>query len=402
VNGTQVAALGGFPAAVAALVVGGTAMLLAFASLTRPAARLARWPLASALLGGGWIALACGLACGATLDQFGPEFARREAILELRPLGQLGLAWIGLLVGLQMKGTLLSAVPQPLWRWVAIDACASFAGGAAIAFLLLRMAAPGIGLGMAWSAIALVGAATIGWSGELRSLHGLDTRAARATALIRAGAGLGSALAIVASDLIAMSPEGARSLWATLAISGAAALALRATLGAEQGSQGRLTLALLGTLALVAGAAAHVGSSPLPGAFLLGMVITNLRGGSMRRLERLVSESEPAVAAVFFLLAGILLTRVPGWWPWMIAGSLVCMRIAIKPLIAHLALADAWNEQGARRLRAAPMRQAPIAVALAVAALLSRDSGVERGMLLALVAAGVGSGVLPLLWRART
>ena len=390
-------ALGGLPQAIAALAVGGTALMLAFASLTRPAARLARWPLASALLGGGWIALACGVALG----PMGVGVLRRDSVVELEPLGQVCLAWIGLLVGMQMKSSLLAAVPAPLARWVVMDSIVSFAGAATIAWLTLRMAAPTVPLRTLWPMLATIGAASIGWSGELRSLHGLDARAGRVAAWIQGGAGLGSAIAVVASDLISVSPTGPNSLVTTLTIAIAATLALRSTLGTQPGSQGRLTLALLGTLALVAGAAAMTGSSPLPGAFLLGMAITNLRGGSMRRLERLVSESEPAVAAVFFLLAGIILGDTAGSWPWLIAGGLLLLRIVAKPLVAGIVLGDAWNEPGAARLRPAPVRQAPIAIALTMAALLMHDTGLERGCLLALVLSGLGSGVLPLLWRSR-
>ncbi len=390
--------LRGLPEAIAALAVGGTALLLAFLSLTRPAARLARWPLASALLGGGWIALACGVALG----PLGAGLLRRESVAELEPLGQMCLAWIGLLVGMQMKGTLLAAVPTPLLRWITLDAVVSFVGAATVSWWALRTAAPQVDLRVMWPLLAMIGAASIGWSGELRSLHGLDARASGVPALIQGGAGLGSAIAIVASDLVTLKPGGSASLITTLAIAAAATVALRATLGTETGNQGRLTLALLGTLALVAGAAALAGASTLPGAFLLGMAITNLRGGSMRRMERLVAESEPAVAAVFFLLSGIILGRTPGWWPWIIAGGLLFVRIVAKPIVARIALGDAWDQPGARRLRPAPVRQAPIAVALAVAALLAHDTVAERGCLLALVLCGLGSGVLPLLWRART
>lgn len=389
--------LAGFPQALAALAVGGTALLLAFLSLTRPAARLARWPLASALLGGGWIALACGAALGPA----GANLLRRDSVAGLEPLEQVCLAWIGLLVGLQMKGSLLAAVPTSLRRWMLLDAVTSFAGAAAIAWLVLRAAAPQAELRTVWPVLAMVGSASIGWSGELRSLHGLDTRAAPVVALIQGGAGLASALAIMMSDLVSLSPAGSRSLLTTLAVAGAATLALRTTLGTQPGNQGRLTLALLGTLALLAGAAALSGSSSLPGAFLLGMAITNLRGGSMRRLERLVSESEPALAAVFFLLAGASLGRSSGSWPWLLAGGLVLLRIVAKPIVARVALGAAWDTPGAQRLKPAPVRQAPIAIAIAVSTLLVHDTGVERGCLLALVLAGLGSGVLPLLWRAR-
>jgi hypothetical protein len=389
--------LGGIPQAMAVLAVGGTALMIAFASLTRPAARLARWPLASALLGGGWIALGCGLLLGPG----GLGMLRVESLGELRPLVQVGLAWIGLLVGLQMKSGLLAAVPAVLWRWSVLDAVASFLGAATITGLVLRTAAPGADLRSMWPVISLVAAGTVGWSGELRSLRGLDRRAAGVASLVQAGAGLGSALAIVCADLISLGPDGSRSLFATLAVATAAAFSLRAVLASDSGSDGRLTLALLGTLALVAGASASVSSSPLPGAFLLGLVVANLRGASMRRLERLVAESEPAVAAVFFLFAGLLLRGGTGGWPWVVAGGVLALRLVTKPLLAHLALGSLWSQPGAGALRAAPVRQAPIAIALAVAALQAREGAAHHGALLAVVATGVASGVLPLLWRRR-
>ena len=172
-------------------------------------------------------------------------------------------------------------------------------------------------------------------------------------------------------------------------------------LDSTAGTDGRLTLALIGTLALIAGASASVSASPMPGAFLLGLVVTNLRGAPMRRLERLVAESEPAVAAVFFLLAGVLLRAGFGWWPWMIAGGVLALRVLTKPVMAQLALGERWQLPGAAALRPATVRQAPIAVALAVAALQAHDVEAQRGALLALVASGVASGVLPLLGRRR-
>ncbi|MFM7806743.1 MAG: hypothetical protein ACKPEA_02285 [Planctomycetota bacterium] len=319
----------------------------------------------------------------------------------MRPLTQVGLAWIGLLVGLQMKSSLLAAVPKTLWRWSVLDAVVSFLCAATITGLVLRWAAPTAPLRVLWPVMSLVAAGTIGWSGELRSLRGLDTRAAGVASLVQGGAGLGSALAIVCADLISLSPDGSRSLLDTLAVATAAAFSLRAVLGSTAGTDGRLTLALLGTLALIAGASASVSASPLPGAFLLGLVVTNLRGAPMRRLERLVAESEPAVAAVFFLLAGVLLRAGFGWWPWLVAGGVLALRVLAKPVMAHLALGDAWSTTGASALRPATVRQAPIAVALAVAGLQAHDGEDQRGALLAVVAIGVASGVLPLLWRRR-
>ncbi len=387
-----------FPQAAAAMAVGGTALLLAFLSLTRPAARLARRPLASALIGGGWFALTAGFLLGP--GGFG--LLQRESLIELRPLTQLGLAWIGLLVGLQMKRSLIAVIPPTLWKWSALDAAISFLFATLIAGICLRWTAPHAPLLTIWPVASLLGAATIGWSGELRSLRGLDTRAARTAAIVQGGAGLGSALAIVASDLILFSPTGSRSLLATLVIAAAVAYSLRAVLGSRSGDDGRLTLALLATLSLIAGAAAAMESSPLPGAFIVGLVVANLKGGAMRRMERLVAESEPAVAAIFFLLAGVLLGGVAGVWPWVLAGCLLLVRVTVKPLVAHWCANEFWIQPGAARLRPAVVRQAPIAIALAVASVQQRDGLADRGALLALVLTGLLSGLLPLLWRRDT
>ena len=384
-----------FAQAIAALALGGTALLLAFLSLTRPAARLARWPVASAVLGGGWIAMACGVLLG----PLALGLLQRESLMELRPLMQLGLAWVGLMVGLQMRGTLLHAVPPALWRWSALDAVVSFLIAGSIVVACLHHDTPDLSTRAMWPVLSLMAAGSVGWSGEVRSLHGLDTRASRVVALVQAGAGLGSAIAIIASDMVSLSPEGSRMLLATLGVAAAAALSLRAALGRQAGDDGRLTLALLGTLALIAGAAAAAGASPLPGAFLLGMVVANLRGGALRRLERLVAESEPAMAAVFFLLAGVMLQGGLGWWPWMAALGLVTFRLLFKPLMAAVALGAAWREPGAAPLLAAPIRQAPVAVVLAVASLQAHDTPALRGALLALSVAGFACGVIPLLWR---
>lgn len=387
----------GLAQAFATLAAGGTALLLAFLSLTRPAARLARWPLASALLGGGWLALGAGLVLGPG----GMGLLRSQALVELRPLTQLGLAWVGLLVGLQMRRDLVAAVPTTLWRWVIADAVVAFLAGAAVTVACLRSLTPGMELTRLWPIASLAGAACIGWSGELRSLRGLDVRAPQVAAWMQAGAGLGSALAIIASDLITMSPRGSEGLFAVLAIAGAAALSLRTVLGPQSGQDGRLILALLATLATVAGAGAAMDASPMTGAFLLGLVVANLRGGPMRRMERLVAESEPAVAAVFFMLAGVMLGGVGGRWPWALAAALLAVRILLKPLVAWWALGGRWREPGAGKLRPGTLRQAPIAVALAVAAVQVHDTTTERGLLLALVLVGVSSGLLP-LFRSRS
>ena len=97
----------------------------------------------------------------------------------------------------------------------------------------------------------------------------------------------------------------------------------------------------------------------------------------------------------------ILLQGGLGWWPWALAGALTALRLALKPIAAIVALGHRWNEPGASRLRAAPVRQAPIAIVLAVASLQAHDTPMLRAALLALSVTGVACVVLPLLWRPR-
>ncbi|MGA1266256.1 MAG: hypothetical protein ACO32J_03635 [Phycisphaerales bacterium] len=383
--------------AIAVMIVATVALLLAFLSITRPAARLARRPLASALRGGGWLALLAGLLLGPG----GFELLQRGSVLELRPLTQLGLAWIGFLVGLQLKRSLVAAIPALLWRWVAADAVVSMVVGTLAAGAVLAWASGTTDVGLLWPAASLVGAASIGWSGELRSLRGFDTRAPDVAAMVRAGAGLCTAVAVVIADIASSDFHESRWLVTTVAVVAAATLSLRAVLGRNVIPDGGIILALLATLALVAGAAAAIQTGPILGGFLLGGVITNLRGGSMRRMERLVMESEPAVAAIFFLLAGVLLGGADGAWPWVLAACMVGIRCTLKPVVASRVPAWLWQRPGAARMQSAVVRQAPIAVALAVAAAIDRYAMTERGVLTAVVISGMASTVLPLLWRRR-
>lgn len=383
--------------AIAVMVVATAALLLAFLSITRPAARLARRPLASALLGGGWLALLAGLLLGPG----GFELLRPGSVLELRPLTQLGLAWIGFLVGLQLKRSLVTAVPPLLWRWVLVDAAASLLVGTLLGGAVLMWASEV----RDWSAIlpsaAMAGAATIGWSGELRSLRGFDASSPHVAAMVRAGSGLCTAVAIVIGDLAATDLTESKWIVATIAVVIAAAVSLRAVMGRRVMADGGIILALLATLSLVAGAAAAIATGPLLGAFLLGAAVTNMPGGSMRRMERLVMESEPAVAAIFFLLAGVLLGGVEGPWPWVLAVALMGGRLVLKPWVASRVPAALWRDTTASRMQVAVIRQAPIAVALAVAAVIGRYAETERGVLLAVVITGMASTVMPLLWRGR-
>ncbi|MCE9619330.1 MAG: hypothetical protein K8R92_05435 [Planctomycetes bacterium] len=397
--------------AISALAIGSIAFGLASFSLTRQAAKLLRIPVAAALIGGGWVAFAAGLLLG----PIGFDLFKTGSLTELRPLLQLGLAWIGLLVGLQLKRSVLAAVPAALWQWLALDSLLSLAAGVGFTATALRLMDPGASLGAMWIPCALTGCATMGWAGELRSLRGLDTRSPQLATLIHAGAGLAAVLAIAlhgvamlqASTLadgttVIDAARGSLGLVVTLIVAAIAATAIRVILDRESWSEGRIIASLVGTLALVSGVSIALNGSPMFGACLLGMVITNMRSGAMRRLERLVTESEAAVASMFFLFAGAMLGDLGSFWPWIIAAALITFRFAFKTPVAWRLSGKAWNEPGAQVIHFAAIRQAPIAIPLAIASLVEGANDTQRGILLALVACGVLSNLFPLLWRSRS
>ena len=278
--------VGGNMHALSALAIGALAFGLASLGLTRKAARLSRIPIAAALIGGGWMFFGVGLLLGPV----GFHFLTSESITELGPLLQLGLAWIGLLVGLQAKRAVMAEIPSVLWKWIAADCAASVIIGVVITGVTLIWIAPEATWGALCFPCMLVGCATIGWTAELRSLRGLDARSPRLGTLTQAGAGLAVIIAItihgivslntsVLSDgTIALNPGwGSLGFIITLLVAGVCAMAMRLLLQRESWNDGRIIVSLIGTLALIAGVATVLDGSPMFGACALGVMIANMR-----------------------------------------------------------------------------------------------------------------------------
>jgi len=258
----------------------------------------------------------------------------------------------------------------------------------------------------------LVGCATIGWTAELRSLRGLDARSQRLGTLTQAGAGLAVIIAItihgivslntsVLSDgTIALNPGwGSLGFIITLLVAGVCAMAMRLLLQRESWNDGRIIVSLIGTLALIAGVATVLDGSPMFGACALGVMIANMRSGAMRKLERVITGSETAVASIFFLLAGAMVNPIVAWWPWIIAALVLAFRVVFKVPTTRMFSGNTWIERGADSIHFATIRQAPIAIPLAIASLLERTDNVQSTMLLVVATVGVCSNVIPLLWK---
>ena len=394
--------------ALSVLAIGALVFGLASLALTRRAAKFSRIPIVAALIGGGWMFFGVGLLLG----PIGFHFLTSESLTELRPLLQLGLAWIGLLVGLQAKHAIMAQVPAVLWKWIAVDCVASVCTGVIITAVTLIWIAPEATWGALCFPCVLIGCATIGWTAELRSLRGLDARSPRLGTLTQAGAGLAVIIAITIHGIVSLNTSvlsdgtialnlgwGSLGFIITLLVAGVCAMAMRLLLQRESWNDGRIIVSLIGTLALIAGVATVLDGSPMFGACALGVMIANMRSGAMRKLERVITGSETAVASIFFLLAGAMVNPIVAWWPWIIAALVLAFRVVFKVPTTRMFSGNTWIERGADSIHFATIRQAPIAIPLAIASLLERTDNVQSTILLVVATVGVFSNVIPLLWK---
>jgi len=362
--------------------------------------RLRRSRFTAALSSGGWLAIGVGVAIG----PHGLDAVTLETVRSATPLVVLGLGWIGLMLGLQAQRAVLANLPAPLLRvW-----------GADIVVTLVVFGALGwIGASI-WTgdpaaspmvAATLLACASLGWAMETRSLTSGDSDAQRQHAMIIRGAGglAGIAAVVVFGVIYAFAAQGAAGQSALGA--GASRLIVAVALGLVAGLIGRFALreasgnrgqslgVVLGLVALVGGLAFELEASPLFAACLTGVVMANLAGAELRSFERVILRAEHAVAAVFALLAGVLLDPAIGWAGLGLAALLAGGRLLIKPLILRAAGA---TPEAAGVLGWAVVRQSPLAVALAVSVLIVSTSIFTQRLLTVIVLAGVLAELTPL------
>jgi hypothetical protein len=94
-----------------------------------------------------------------------------------------------------------------------------------------------------------------------------------------------------------------------------------------------------------------------------------------------------------------MVNPIVAWWPWIIAVIVLAFRVVFKVPVTRIFSGNMWIERGADSVHFATIRQAPIAIPLAIASLLERTDSVQSAMLLVLAIIGVMSNVIPLLWK---
>jgi hypothetical protein len=260
-------------------------------------------------------------------------------------------------------------------------------------------------------AAAIVGATALGWSAETRSLVlGTNREQQALAAVVRAGAGLLSIAAVVIFGLAASSTDydttGYLRFDATAglgvvatAIATAAAVAIGSWLLLERIARrpGERLVVTLGSLAVLAGSAEWLHTTPIFTGFLAGAILGNLRGPGVRTLSERIHEAEPVLAVSLFLLAGLLLGPVDAPLLAALATMLIVVRLFLKPEAA------AWSDLGGglsrSALRSIARRPAPIAVAIASAAVLLQDTQLRKTLLAATLVVGATMFLLQLVPR---
>lgn len=361
---------------------------------TRPTfLKLRRATLFGALISGGWLGVLAGLALGPN----GTGMIDHDIILQSAPLLTIGLGWIGLMVGLQLRWELLRQLPASIVRLMALDSIVSIVVFAALAVAGMRWWIPDASLVELATPVALLAACAIGWNPEMRSL-----RLTHATNMNQAAA-LTGASSLAAPVAIVVFTVGAAAVQENIAHAGsfdlisaalrlvslaliAVVLGFVARFGLRKAGTNRseLLVIFLGVAALITGAATELGMSPLFSSMLAGAVIANLAGRELRRFERFVLEAEHVVATLFWVVAGVLLDVEIELIVLGIAGMFVLARVGLKPALVtwEMRRLDGTGAEGNPRLRRlAPIRQSPLAMMLCVSLVLSEPSPLSHQLL---------------------
>lgn len=391
----------GFRIFLAVLALGG----LAIAAGTPFSRRLHRNRAVAALSAGGWFAVLAGLAFGPA----GLDLVDEGIFAGLRPLVVVSLGWVGLVVGLQARWKILQAVPRVIWTWTAKDAAMSALVAASLGTIVFGLS---VEHGFAHPAalvapLATLAAANLSWAPETRSLRvELSDRTRRIATLVAAAAGLSAIVAIAFAGLAALPIRadgiesalelmlGVRRFGILLATAVVVAAGARFLLSLVERDSPQMLVILVGFVCIVAGVADAAGISPLLSGLLVGVVVANLSTAPLRNLESVLHRGETAGGMLLYGFAGVLVASEPGWATVALGFAIAASRILLKPATLRRSMRIAGEELPARTpLRLASVRQAPLAVAVAISLVLVEDSMLARTLLTAVVIAGLASGL---------
>jgi len=373
-----------------------------------------RYPVGTVLTTGGWLTIGVGMLLG----PHAIALVNAEHVETLKPLILFCLGWAGLMIGMQLRLDLPKLLPAGSLRIALIDSVASLlliAGGAAAAFAIVADTpdAP-------WQAVVVVAlllaVCGIGWPAEIRSLLRGEQRSGDAANLLRAGSGLASVVAVLAYGVVFMLIKYGQTVElsiAALLIGLAVCLIIAAVFGLlgywlmsiAGRSESQFLVVLLGLVAFAAGAAAVLGYSPIFMMLLCGAVTINLPGEMLQRFRRVIIDAEQFVAMALMLIAGVIAEPWLGRTGLIVLGMVLVARATTKLLFVRPALLRHHELNRHDPLAWAPLRQAPVGIALATGYAVSghapvTDDALSGGRIVMIVIIiGLLTDLLPVLLR---
>jgi len=383
---------------------------LALVSVSERFYRVRRSKTVAWIISGNWLHVGVGVLLGPQVIGAIEE----DKLQSLTPMLAIGLGWIGVTIGLQARFDLLRGLPRSFYASAATDIAASLAVFGAIAWFILSYWAPDAPAAAIWPGTVLISTASIGWLLETRSLRPDSSPESGRLALCVRGAGALCAIAaVLAFGLFAhASARGADGeitfAWNDAGLKALITALLAITAGVigrfairlAGGDRSELLVVFLGLVAMVAGAATSLGYSPMLASALAGIVIANLAGAALRRFERFIIQAEHVVAALFAILAGMLMDIHIGLVGAVMAAVIAAARWIIKAPVFRFGARSgrtADNVDYVSRgelpqespLYYAPIRQAPMAIALGVALVITEASSFSKQLLCVVALTGV-------------
>ncbi|MEZ5978566.1 MAG: cation:proton antiporter [Planctomycetota bacterium] len=152
-----------------------------------------------------------------------------------------------------------------------------------------------------------------------------------------ARAGISAALERHSDSVATFFAAAFSSLGLSVALGAVVALALVGVTRNSTRQEARLVTSSLAAVILCNGAASAIGASPLLSCLALGLVQTNLIPSREKLVDSVLAHFLPAIAAVFFTLAGLKLDPTKLVAGGLVAGVLFASRIGAKLLVANVA-----------------------------------------------------------------
>ena len=226
-----------------------------------------------------------------------------DLVAALRVVVLFGLAWIGLVFGLQAEWRIIRRL-APWHRWIGVLTPIAVGVPVAVAAVLLDTA-PALALGLAAVAMASTPSAL---ESLARGRRTIDRGAVRLLKLVMAFAGIPSVAVFAVATALASPLAGGGGVGAhelllfTAAIGLLVGYAVVVLVRGVSDHMQLLTLAI-GSMCLVAGASAVLGLNPLPAAALGGAVLVN-RSVFPHRMLRVAHSLERPILVALLVLVG--------------------------------------------------------------------------------------------------